>query len=353
MKLLSFTAILLSAAALVAAPPLRMEIYKQNGWADKYKPMDGAEITLSDAEELGAADLFMRIDALRVRVERRNAAHQFWLELQEESEEAASDAGVRFELVRFDRRYAFDRWGKFVIDRRFILSEDEELITGFETFYRNCVSRSPFAAQKEYAVAERKPVEPEIELPIFSGFEDDYYQQHDALILKLVKEFNANPAAWAGAADGATVVIPPLRPELIKALMIEESGGKGKRSRAAWRRDPLQVNVPGDWTPEKRDLGLHKPANRNEGTLEGNLRAGIKYLVRKGYGVSGQPIAKRPNAYFDSWRVALMRYNGRKERIRDGRSYRVAYADRIIRRSRNPGRFVPIAFDRRSVFRER
>lgn len=349
--LLILLCLFLSVPAL-CADDLRLEVYRQNGWSDKYKPFDGCVIQLTPAEEIGAADLFLRIDALQLSVARRARGHQFWLELSEESEEAASDAGVRFELVRFGRRYAFDLWGKFVIDRRFILSEDEELITGFETFYRNCFSRTPLGAQKEYAVKEREPVEPEAGLPIFSGFEDDYYQQHDELILKLVKEFNAAPGVWAGAAEGATVVIPPLRPELIKALMIEESGGKGKRSRAAWARDPLQVNVPGDWAPEKLDLGLHKPANRNEGTLEGNVRAGIMYLVRKGFGVSGQPIAKRPNAYFDSWRVALMRYNGRKERIRDGRSYRVAYADRIIRRSRRPARFVPIAVDRRSVFRE-
>lgn len=351
-RLLLLCFALLSVAGL-SASDLKIEVYKQNGWADQFKPIDNYVISLSSAELVGATDLFMRIDALRVCVDRRSQSHQFWLELLEESEEAASDASVRFELVWFGKRYAFDRWGKFVVDRRFILSEDEELITGFETFYRTCFSRSPLGADQHYAVKERKPVEPEQELPIFSGFEDDYYQQHDALILKLVKEFNEDRAGWAGAAEGVTAVIPPLRPELIKALMIEESGGKGKRSRAAWARDPLQVNVPGDWTPEKRDLGLHRPANRNEGTLEGNVRAGIKYLVRKGFGVSGQPISKRPNAYFDSWRVALERYNGRKERIRDGRSYRAAYADRIIRRSRNPGRFVPIAVDRRSVFREK
>lgn len=351
-RILLFFLLLCSISGLLASD-LQIEIYKQNGWADQFKPIDNYVISLNSAELIGATDLFMRIDALRVRVARRLQSHQFWLELLEEEEEAASDASIRFELVWFGKRYAFDRWGKFVVDRRFILSEDEELITGFETFYKTCFTRTPLGADQHYAVKERKPVEPEQELPIFSGFEDDYYQQHDKLILKLVKEFNENRAAWAGAEEGASVVIPPLRPELIKSLMIEESGGKGSRSKKAWLCDPLQVNVPGDWTEEKRDLGLHKPANRNEGTLEGNVRAGIMYLVRKGFGVSGQPISKRPNAYFDSWRVALERYNGRKERIRDGRSYRAAYADRIIRRSRSPGRFVPIAVDRRSIFREK
>ena len=56
-------------------------------------------------------------------------------------------------------------------------------------------------------------------------------------------------------------------------------------------------------------------------------------------------IAHRPEAYFDSWRVALQRYNGRTDTLRDGRSYRAAYADRILRRVRNPGVFVPIAFE--------
>ena len=43
--------------------------------------------------------------------------------------------------------------------------------------------------------------------------------------------------------------------------------------------------------------------------------------------------------------MALQRHNGRTDTLRDGRSYRAAYADRILRRVRNPGVFVPIAFE--------
>ena len=113
----------------------------------------------------------------------------------------------------------------------------------------------------------------------------------DALIARLTKEFNADKAGWCGGTPAQAAQIPDLTPAQVKAHMIEESGGNGPVSKAAWAADPLQVNVPGDWGEEKTKLGLSRPSKRNEGTAETNVRAAIKYLARKGFGVSGRPAA--------------------------------------------------------------
>ena len=114
------------------------------------------------------------------------------------------------------------------------------------------------------------------------------------------------------------------------------------RSRAAWSKDPLQANVPGDWNPYKKYLGLREPRRRNEGSLEKNLKAGIMLLARKGFGVSGQPASNRPEGGFDGWKPALQRYNGRSDKAADGRMYREAYAERILKRASSPTCETPI-----------
>ncbi len=336
------------ALALLGSPlpaaGLAVEPYRANGWARALDVPARTELTVRPEELPGVCDLFHRIDALRVRANRRARAHAFWLGLTKTRESAPSDAAIRFELVWQGRRYPFDRWGCLAVDRRFVRPEEGELISRFETFYRDHVVASPLGRDLN-ACPQVRPEPGAGTPPTFAGFEDDRYQQHDALIARLVRDFNANRQAWAGAAEGAKPNIPRLSPALVKSLMIEESGGNGPQSRAAWACDPLQVNVPGDWSEAKAELGLSPPATRNEGSVENNLRAGIQYLVRKGFGVSGQAISRRPGAYFDSWRVALQRYNGRTDPVRDGRPYRAAYAERILRRARNPRVFVPIALE--------
>ena len=100
--------------------------------------------------------------------------------------------------------------------------------------------------------------------------------------------------------------------------------------------------MPGDWGEEKKLLGLSKPAKRNEGTPEANVRAAIKYLSRKGFSVSARPAATRPNGTFDGWREACRRYNGRRDRTDSDRYYSDEYADKIQRRAANPDLFVPV-----------
>ena len=179
-------------------------------------------------------------------------------------------------------------------------------------------------------------------LPVFRGFEDARYQAHDELIAKMTAHFNAHKAEWCGGTTAQAQKIADLTPAQVKSHMIEESGGNGPASKAAWSVDPLQVNVPGDWGREKELVGLSKPAKRNEGSADKNVRAAIMYLARKGFGASGRPAADRPKGFFDGWQRALQRYNGRRDRTDTDRWYSDEYAEKILRRAENPDLFVPI-----------
>jgi len=179
-------------------------------------------------------------------------------------------------------------------------------------------------------------------VPVFTGFEAAHYQRHDAEIEAIVSDFNAHPATWIGGTPEQAGGVPPLTAAQVKAHMLQESGGGDLKSRVAWKYDPLQVNVPGDWSPYKRYLGLRKPRRANDGSPRVNLRAGVMYLSRKGFGVSGQPAQNRPVAVFDGWEAALQRYNGRTDKTNSGEAYRDVYAERILNRARDPSTCVPI-----------
>ena len=179
-------------------------------------------------------------------------------------------------------------------------------------------------------------------VPVFKGFEVARYQQHDAIIAKCVKEFNRHRGAWADANRDQAKTIPDITSELIKAHMIQETGGADSRSQAAWNVDPLQVNVPGDWGDEKKLLGLKKPKTRNEGGAELNIRAAIKYLVRKGFSKSGKPVRVVDEQQFWDWATALENYNSRTALTASGKKYCVEYADLIIRRAENHNEKVGI-----------
>ena len=172
-------------------------------------------------------------------------------------------------------------------------------------------------------------------VPVFKGFEGARYQKHDAIIAKCVKEFNRHRGAWADANRNQAKTIPDITSELVKAHMIQETGGADSRSQAAWNGDPLQINVPGDWGEEKKLLGLTKPRQRNEGGAERNIRAAIKYLVRKGFSKSGKPVRVVDEQQFWDWATALERYNSRTVKTVSGKKYCVEYADLIIKRAEN------------------
>ena len=233
--------------------------------------------------------------------------------------------------------FSFDDWGELYIDRRFVTDEEMKTVKKIEAWIVKW-----FPEETKKRKTHPRPSAGGAGLPIFRGFEDKRYQVHDELIAKLVKEFNADKKGWTGGTPEQAAKVGNLTPALVKAHMIEESGGNGPRSKAAWVVDPLQVNVPGDWGVEKELVGLTKPTKRNEGSLENNVRAAIKYLSRKGFGASARPAASRPTGFFDGWLDALRRYNGRRDRTDTDRYYSDEYADKIIKRAKDPDAFVPI-----------
>ena len=233
--------------------------------------------------------------------------------------------------------FSFDDWGELYIDRRFVTDEEMKTVKKIEAWIAKW-----FPEETKKRKTHPRPSAGGAGLPIFRGFEDKRYQVHDELIAKLVKAFNADKKGWTGGTESQAAKVGDLTPALVKAHMIEESGGNGPRSKAAWAVDPLQVNVPGDWGVEKELVGLTKPTKRNEGSLENNVRAAIKYLSRKGFGASARPAASRPKGFFDGWLDALRRYNGRRDRTDTDRYYSDEYADKIMKRAKDPDAFVPI-----------
>lgn len=233
--------------------------------------------------------------------------------------------------------FSFDDWGELYIDRRFVTDEEMKTVRKIEAWIVKW-----FPKQTEKRKTKPRNRAGGAGLPVFRGFEDARYQLHDELIAKLVAAFNADKKGWTGGTPEQAAKVGDLTPALVKAHMIEESGGNGPRSKAAWSVDPLQVNVPGDWGVEKELVGLTKPAKRNEGSLENNVRAAIKYLSRKGFGASARPAASRPKGLFDGWLDALRRYNGRRDRTDTDRYYSDEYADKIMKRAKDPDAFVPI-----------
>jgi len=230
----------------------------------------------------------------------------------------------------------FDDWGEIYIDRRFVTDEEMETVHRIERWIAKW-----FPAKAKRRKQPRQKAG-EAGLPVFRGFEDARYQAHDALIARLTAEFNANKAEGCGGTAKQADGIAELTPAMVKAHMIEESGGNGPASKAAWEKDPLQVNVPGDWGEEKALVGLTKPSKRNEGTVERNVRAAIRYLSRKGFSAAARPAAERPKGYFDGWSAALRRYNGRRDRTETDRYYSDEYADKVMKRASNPDLFVPV-----------
>ena len=281
--------------------------------------------------------------------ERSRAYDEFQREMgREDSQMSLSDAVEVLEVL--GNRFYFDADGELWFDDRFVRPDEMEAIEAVNRFYRKhfadeaAKKRAKAAEGKPPAGTPSKPAAAKLpKLPVFRGYEDARYQQYDDLILRMVADFNARRGEWAASTPEQAKLIHDLPPELVKSHMIEETGGRDGRSLAAWKVDPQQVNVPGDWNPYKAQLGLRKPERRNEGTSEQNVRAAVMYLARKGFGASGQPAANRPEGRFDDWYTALERYNGRSDKVQDGRLYRNVYAERIVRRAYEPKSFVPIS----------
>ena len=310
---------------------------------------DLAGLEFDPAAALEAVPLVMECARIYTVAQARLEAHDRELAARGIAEEPMSRAAVKYKIDTGGLfEMLFDDFGELYIDRRFLSDEELAAVKRLEAFaqkhlfepLRMAMGKDPSA--KAPPAAHRRSFTDSTHLPVFRGFEDERYQKHDALVIRLVKEFNLGKADWCGSTPGQAAKVADLEPALVKAHMIEESGGGGSRSRSAWEVDPLQVNVPGDWGDEKLLVGLKKPSARNEGTVEGNVRAAIKYLSRKGFSTSARPAAERPKGFFDGWPRALQRYNGRRDRTDTDRYYSDEYADKIVRRAKNPDAFVPI-----------
>ncbi len=311
-----------------------------------------ASIHIAPDEWIEIAQVFMEVVQVIQKSGKRREAHLAKLKAQGIEEEPMSAAGISFEVEALGNRFAFDRYGYLYFDDRFVKPSERKPLERLEGLYRKFHKRWLAAVAAKSKGGKKVPLSATIadraaewrvrRVPVFKGFEDDRYQEHDGLIVRCVDEFNRNRAAWAGSTPEQAKRIPMLTTALVKSHMIEETGGRDAKSRAAWDVDPQQVNVPGDWSEAKEKIGLEKPTRRNEGTPEQNIRAAIKFLVRKGFGLSGQPAARRPKGVFDDWQTALRRYNGRVDEMVDGRNYSETYADHIVSRAKDPSRFVAI-----------
>lgn len=327
------------------------------------KGLSPASLQISPAEWLEVGQAFTEVVEVIKKSGERRTAYLAKLKAQGVEEEPMSEGGVAFEINVLNNRFAFDRYGYLHFDDRFVKPEERPALQKVEALYRRfhkrwmtaTVGKSGGTAKPVGTVTPTVKTEPPPgaivdrvaewrirRVPIFKGFEDDRYQEHDGLIVRFVDEFNRGKANWAGATPAQGKKIPALTTALVKSHMIEETGGRDARSLAAWDGDPQQVNVPGDWSEAKAALGLKKPSKRNEGTVEGNIKAAICFLARKGFGVSGQPAAKRPTGTFDGWQTALRRYNGRNDEMVDGKKYSETYAEHIVARAKDPGQFVAI-----------
>ena len=286
---------------------------------------------------LEIAPLVVQAVEIQRRADQREAAHAAELAKRGIAEVPACGAQrYTVDTAGLLDGLSFDEWGEFYIDTRFVTDDEMKVVKAIEAWIRKWFP----AVKGKKRVAAQPSGRPGV--PVFRGFEDARYQIHDDLIVRLVNEFNADKAAGCGGTAKQAGKIADITPALVKSHMIEESGGNGRSSKAAWAVDPLQVNVPGDWGDEKLLVGLEKPTRRNEGTVERNVRAAIRYLSRKGFGASARPAKERPNGYFDGWPKALQRYNGRRDRTDTDRYYSDEYADKIVKRASDPSLFVPI-----------
>ncbi len=307
---------------------------------------------LTPQELQQAEELFAEATNLFRKVSEREKVHHAQLAARGIAEVPPSRHAITHKIhLGPIEHFHIDDWGEIHIDRRFLSEAEKKKLLEIEAFvWKHMIEpqhhdellklgkpKAPKPKRPHRSVAGH-----EGKMPIFRGFEDPHYQQHDKLIIDLVDEFNCNKEHFSGGTPHQAEKIGNLTPAMVKAHMIEESGGHGPGSVAAWMVDPLQVNVPGDWTDDKTLLGLEKPEKRNEGTPEQNIRAAIMFLTRKGFGISAHPASMRPTGFFDGWETAYRRYNGRRDWTNHHRHYSDEYAEKIIQRAKNPDHFVPI-----------
>lgn len=181
-----------------------------------------------------------------------------------------------------------------------------------------------------------EPQAPSAPPPIFQGpigaiegYPEDgnnaWRADNDAAIVAAVNRHNAERNLYPGDAEFMT-------PPLMKSWMMEESGSSADR--AAFARDPFQVNNPGDWAPEKeRIAGLREGQTM---TPEASADAALKWLAHKARLHRGENNKVQRGPYWTSYE-ALRNYNanrdfGGRDQSNPSNRHDNRYAGRILGR---------------------
>lgn len=151
------------------------------------------------------------------------------------------------------------------------------------------------------------------ELPVFAGYEQDWHQMHDAMIVRVVEDFNRQKGWHEGHASR-------LDPAIVKAWALQESGGHRE---IFTRGDMMQMNNAGDWAPEKEWFGVRRGERLSP---EKSLRTALEWAYYKGEETRpirdgrisegwyptrrGGEILEGYQSRFTNWTRALTRYNG-------------------------------------------
>ena len=129
--------------------------------------------------------------------ERSRAYDEFQREMgRQDSQMSLSDSIAVLEVM--GNRFYFDEDGYLWFDDRFVRPDERAAIEAVNRFYRKHLAadaeREREEERKKAGVVKKKPV-----LPVFRGYEAARYQQYDALIARMVADFNAHKARWCGA----------------------------------------------------------------------------------------------------------------------------------------------------------
>lgn len=225
--------------------------------------------------------------------DRRRLWHEFLKKIRC-VESPQSTAGVRFTLTYKHRVWAFDEFGHFWNDSRFIREDEQEGLEVLESWFRELVERSPYAGF-EWGVEEGETVN-------FRGFEDGRFNALDFTIMRLCEDFNLEPKRFwelSGRPVPKQVAsVHELHPRMLKALLLEECY----------------------WT---------YPANLDDQIITEVMME----LAESGFDEGGR---------FEGWFNAVRDFGSRHSWRGENDYYLAQYAERVVKRFNNPGTYVPV-----------
>lgn len=131
---------------------------------------------------------------------------------------------------------------------------------------------TPTVTTEEVALVETAEdvvdVDTATELPVYAGYEQDWQNAHDEMIVRVVGEFNAQKG-WDENHPNH------LDPAIVKAWALQESGSHRE---IFSQGDMMQMNNDGDWADEKTWFGIERGEQL---TPEESLRAALDWAYYK------------------------------------------------------------------------